>query len=133
MIGENRQLVTNEPVEAQDCRKITDHFRGIYGIYTNLVKETQRMSTCNRLDLQTLGSQPIMPKILPDHWSSPSFTDPVSMSLIAKGHFTHETEGPWPLHFKHSHMVEKVEPVQLCFTLHLRDQWSKLMQVGCNI
>ena len=35
MIGENRQLVTNElvefekiPVEVQDCRKITDHFRG---------------------------------------------------------------------------------------------------------
>ena len=27
------------------------------------------MSTCNRLDLQTLGSQPIMPKNLPDHWS----------------------------------------------------------------
>jgi hypothetical protein len=27
------------------------------------------MSTCNRLDLQTLGSQPIMPKDLPDHWS----------------------------------------------------------------
>jgi hypothetical protein len=28
------------------------------------------MSTCNRLDLQTLGSQPVMPKNLPDHWSS---------------------------------------------------------------
>ena len=30
------------------------------------------MSTCNRLDLQTLGSQPvIMPKNLPDHlWYS---------------------------------------------------------------
>jgi hypothetical protein len=27
------------------------------------------MSTCNRLDLQTLGSQPVMPKNLPDHWS----------------------------------------------------------------
>ena len=34
MIGENRQLVTYEPVEfegqpveVQDCRKITDHFR----------------------------------------------------------------------------------------------------------
>jgi len=27
------------------------------------------MSTCNRLDLQTLGSQPIVPKNLPDHWS----------------------------------------------------------------
>ena len=26
------------------------------------------MSTCNRLDLQTLGSQPVMPKNLPDHW-----------------------------------------------------------------
>ena len=40
MIGENRQLVTNElvefekyPVEVhQDCRKITNHFRGIYRI-----------------------------------------------------------------------------------------------------
>ena len=31
------------------------------------------MSTCNRLDLQTLGSQPvIMPKILPEHWARPS-------------------------------------------------------------
>ena len=26
------------------------------------------MSTCNQLDLQTLGSQPVMPKNLPDHW-----------------------------------------------------------------
>ena len=28
-----------------------------------------RMSTCNRLNLQTLGSQPVMSKNLPDHWS----------------------------------------------------------------
>ena len=27
------------------------------------------MSTYNRLDLQTLGSQPGMPENLPDHWS----------------------------------------------------------------
>ena len=27
------------------------------------------MSTCNRLDLQTLGSQPVMPKNLPNHWN----------------------------------------------------------------
>ena len=34
---------------------------------SNLIKEIWRMSTCNhRLDLQTLGSQPIMPKNLPD-------------------------------------------------------------------
>ena len=57
MIGENQQLVTNEPVEfekepveVQDCRKITDHFRGIYRIYPNLMKENRRMWTCNRLD-----------------------------------------------------------------------------------
>ena len=26
------------------------------------------MSTCNRLELQTLGSQPVMPKNLPNQW-----------------------------------------------------------------
>ena len=79
MIGKNWQLVTNEPVEfekqpveVQDCRNITHLFRGFYRrIYPNLIKENRRMSTCNRLDLQTLGSQPIiMPKNLPDHWLS---------------------------------------------------------------
>ena len=60
MIGEKRQLVTDEPVEfekepveVQGCRKITDHFRGIYRIYhPNLIKENRRMSTCNWSDLQ---------------------------------------------------------------------------------
>ena len=77
MIGENRQLVTDEPVEfekqpveVQDCRKFTDHFRGIYRICPNLIKENWRLSTYNRLDLQTLGSQPVMPKNLPGHWST---------------------------------------------------------------
>ena len=59
-------------IEVQDCRKITDHFRGIYRIYPNLIKENRRMPTCNRLDLQTLGSPPIVPKNLPDHWLTPS-------------------------------------------------------------
>jgi hypothetical protein len=76
MIEQNRQLVTNEPVEfekdaveAQDCRKITDRFRGIYRVHPDLTKENRRMSTrTNRLDSQTLGSQPIsMPKNLPVH------------------------------------------------------------------
>ena len=67
MIGENRQLVTNEPVEVGDFKKITDHFRGIHRIYPNSVKENRRMSACNRLDLQTLGSQLVMPKNLADH------------------------------------------------------------------
>ena len=41
MIGENRQLVTNEPVEVWDCRKISDHIRGIC-----IIKENRRMWTC---------------------------------------------------------------------------------------
>ena len=51
------------------------------------------MFTCNRLDLKTLGSWPIMSQNLPAHWSN--------------GHFTHETESPWPLHFKRSHWWER--------------------------
>ena len=31
------------------------------------------MSTGNWLDLQTLGSQPVMPKVLLDHWCPGSF------------------------------------------------------------
>ena len=62
------QSIVDEQVEVQDCRKITDHVRGMYRIYPNLIKENLRMSTCNRLDLQTLGSQPVvMPKNLPGH------------------------------------------------------------------
>ena len=79
MVGENQQLVTDEPVESekqpfetQDCRKITNYFRGICEIHPNLMKEIRRMSTCNRWDLQTLGSQPVMPKNLPNQ-SSGSF------------------------------------------------------------
>ena len=74
MIGENRQLVTDEPVEfdekpveVQDGKKIAGHYRGICRICPNLMKENRRMSTCNRLDLQTLGSQPVVPKNLSDH------------------------------------------------------------------
>ena len=42
MIEENRQFLIDEPVEfekqpveVQECRKISDHFRGIYRIYPN--------------------------------------------------------------------------------------------------
>ena len=70
--GRNRQLVIDEPVEfekqtvaieVEDCRKITDHSRGIYRIYPSLMKENRRMSTCYQLDLQTLGL--LCPKISP--------------------------------------------------------------------
>ena len=43
-VRENRQLVTDEPVEfekepveVQDFKRITDHFRGIYGMYLKLI------------------------------------------------------------------------------------------------
>ena len=60
MIGEN-QLVTNEPVEVElkfmTAGKLpTILEKSIEYIYPNLVKEYRRMSTCHRLDLQTLGS-----------------------------------------------------------------------------
>ena len=53
------------------------------------------MSTRNRLDLQTLGSdQTLMPKNLPDHC------------------FTHETESPRPLDYTSSVSLEETaEPV----------------------
>ena len=67
MFGKNRQLVTDEqvqfekqPVEVRDFRRIIDHFRGFYRI-----KQNWKMSTCNRLDLKSLGSSPKMPKNYP--------------------------------------------------------------------
>ena len=61
--SESSGAMTGEkPVEVQNCRKITDHFRGISRTFPNLIKENRRMSKSNRLDLQTLGSQPVMPK-----------------------------------------------------------------------
>ncbi len=75
MIGEHRQLITDFPVEwvweitSWSSRLQADDpisLRGNYGVYPNLIKENLRMSTCNRLTWQTLGSQPaIMPKNLP--------------------------------------------------------------------
>ena len=61
-----------------------------------------------------------------------------NMPQINKGtpkhvHFTQETESPWLLHFKQSHWWEKAEPVQVRFTLRLRDRRSMWMQDGCRV
>ena len=37
-------------------------------IFLKLIKKNRKMSTYNRLDLETLGSRPNMPKNLPGHW-----------------------------------------------------------------
>ena len=50
------------------------------------MKKIQKMSTCNRLDLETPGSRPVMLQILPEHCLAPSpllhchgFADPVCL------------------------------------------------------
>jgi hypothetical protein len=52
------------------------------------------MSTCNRLDLQTLGSQPIMPKNLPDHWSS-SYQSRSELAGLVSTFLGPEAENNW--------------------------------------
>jgi hypothetical protein len=63
--------------------------------------------------------------VLQNHW--------LDISTTIWAHVTHKTESPWPLHFKHSHWWKKAEPVQVRFTLRLRDQRSVWMQDGCKV
>jgi hypothetical protein len=51
--GGTGELVTDEP-EVQSFRETTGHLKGIYRIYSK--RKSERMSTCHRLDLETLGS-----------------------------------------------------------------------------
>ena len=53
--------------------------------------------------------------------------------MCSQGLFTHETESPWPLHFKHSHWWKRWGPVQVRFTLRWRDHRSMWMQDGCKV
>ena len=62
MNGKNRPPVLDEPVEfeedlveGQDFRKFTHHFRRICRIFFKLVKTNKEITTCNQLDLETLG------------------------------------------------------------------------------
>jgi hypothetical protein len=49
------------------------------------------------------------------------------MVVGPQGHFTHDTEGMWPLHFKHSHWWEKQSRSK--FAPHYGSMW---MQDGCK-
>jgi hypothetical protein len=56
------------------CSRLQENYRSLQRnlwLIPQINIENRRMSTCNPLDLQTLGSQPIMPKNLPDHWEWP--------------------------------------------------------------
>lgn len=43
-----------QPVQVHDFRQTADHFRGIYRMYLRSLKEFVKISTYNRLDLDTL-------------------------------------------------------------------------------
>ena len=59
------------------------------------INEANIFNWCKRLILWGLVSSK---NFLPSEWRNDLFwLDPT------KGHFTHETESPWPLHFKHCH------------------------------
>jgi hypothetical protein len=50
--------------------------------------------------------------------------------MRSKGHFTLETVTTT---LQALSLEEKAEPVQVCFTLRLRDQWSMWMHDGCKV
>ena len=50
------------PVEIQNVVKITDNVRIIHELYLMCIKKNWKMSTCNWLNLEVLGSGPVMPK-----------------------------------------------------------------------
>ena len=54
--------------------------------------------------------------------------------FLSKGHFTHETDNPWPSHFKHSHWWKR----QSCSKFASHYTWGtngvyKWMQYGCKV
>ena len=55
------------------------------------------MSTCNWLDLQTIGSQPVMPKNLPDHCGELPANEPFE---VQDGIFTDYFRGMYGTYLK---------------------------------
>ena len=85
----NRLSLRNNLLKFKTAGKWLIVLEEFYRIYPNLVQKHRRMSTYNRLDLQTLRSQPvIVPKNLPNQWSlgTPSHT-----RLRACDHYTSST------------------------------------------
>ena len=86
--GENGPLVIDEsaefeksPVEVQDFRKCVHHFRGIWRLHLTFLKKTRKMSTRNQLDVETLGSRPIM------HTNPPQTLACGGLRIIATNHY----------------------------------------------
>ena len=57
----NRLSLRDKFWSSKTFKKITNPFRGQYGIYLKLMKENHKITTCDRLALETpLGSRPIV-------------------------------------------------------------------------
>ena len=118
--------------------------------------KNRKMSTCNRLDLESLGSWPTLyAQKLPGHWLKPihkkicitKFQEFVryldvawSLVLLTSGWPSRMpslepllTRDWWPvtISLEALSLVEMVELGQGFFTLHLRDQQSEWLQDGC--
>ena len=52
----NRLRSRNNRLKLKTSEALPIIFRGICRIYLKLMKKNRKMSTCNRLDLETLGS-----------------------------------------------------------------------------
>ena len=60
-------------VRVQDFRQISDHFRWIYTTYIKSIKQNWKISTCNQLDLKTLGNSTSFAQNLP--WPDANVAD----------------------------------------------------------
>ena len=65
LFGRGRGGGVHPKLQIQDFGRIINHFRWIYIIYLKWIKQNVKMSICNQLDLETLGSGPIFSKNLP--------------------------------------------------------------------
>ena len=51
-------------------------------MYLKFIKKHRKMSTCNQLDLETLGSWLILPKTVPGHLSKSTYmVDAISLAI----------------------------------------------------
>ena len=81
----NRLSLRNNWLKFKTAGKLPTTLEDFVVMYPNLIQENRRMSICNRLDLQTLGSRPVMmPKKLPDHW----FASPIGCMLLTSFGFS---------------------------------------------
>ena len=52
LVKMNRLSLRHNRVKFQGFKKLTDCFRGIYGICLKSIKKNRKITTCNRLDLE---------------------------------------------------------------------------------